>query len=135
MSKHSGSITLGRKQKTRLGGVLLPLLLLIVLALPALFGWLPMPIPLTYGVMSIVTFMVYWKDKAAARKDASRTPEHTLHLLALLCGWPGALMAQQLLRHKTQKQPFRFFFWLTVLLNSVVLIWLVYTLTFRYNGI
>ncbi|MFP5462920.1 MAG: DUF1294 domain-containing protein, partial [Gammaproteobacteria bacterium] len=32
-------------------------------------------------------------------------------------GWPGALLAQQLLRHKTSKQSFLFGYWTTVLLN------------------
>lgn len=47
-----------------------------------------------------------------------RVPENTLHLLALLGGWPGALYAQQTLRHKTQKTSFRIVFWMTVLANS-----------------
>ena len=45
------------------------------------------------------------------------TPEAALHLLSLCCGWPGALYAQQLLRHKTVKVSFRVGFWFTVVLN------------------
>ncbi|HBH72150.1 MAG TPA: hypothetical protein DDY43_01605 [Synechococcales bacterium UBA10510] len=42
-----------------------------------------------------------------------------LHLLALLGGWPGGLIARHKLRHKTIKQPFRFIFWCTVVLNCL----------------
>jgi uncharacterized membrane protein YsdA (DUF1294 family) len=39
--------------------------------------------------------------------------------LALAGGWPGALLAQQVLRHKSTKREFRQVFWATVLLNVV----------------
>ena len=77
-----------------------------------------------YFIISLLTFLVYAKDKSAAKKGAWRTPESTLHLFALFGGWPGALVAQQTLRHKSKKQPFRFVFWLTVLLNCAGLFWL-----------
>jgi uncharacterized membrane protein YsdA (DUF1294 family) len=70
-----------------------------------------------YLVASAITFVAYAIDKRAARKGSWRTKEKTLHLLALIGGWPGALLAQKLLRHKTAKQPFRGVFWLTVVLN------------------
>ena len=75
--------------------------------------------------VSVVTFVVYWWDKNAARKGESRTPENTLHILALLGGWPGALVAQQTLRHKTQKQSFRVVFWLSIVVNLAVFTWLL----------
>ncbi len=65
-------------------------------------------------VMSVITFIVYAVDKNAARRNTRRVPEKNLHLLALLGGWPGALLAQQMLRHKSVKQPFRVLFWATV---------------------
>lgn len=77
-----------------------------------------------YFVLSLLTFLVYAKDKSAAKKGRWRTPESTLHLFSFFGGWPGALVAQQKLRHKSQKQPFRFIFWLTVLLNCAGLGWL-----------
>jgi uncharacterized membrane protein YsdA (DUF1294 family) len=52
-----------------------------------------------------------------------RTPESTLHLLSVLGGWPGALVAQQMFRHKSRKLEFQIVFWLTVLLNCGVLGW------------
>lgn len=74
-----------------------------------------------YLSLGIITFAVYAWDKAAARRGAWRVPEATLHVLAVLGGWPGALAAQQVLRHKTRKQPFRTVFWFTVGLNSAAL--------------
>ncbi len=77
-----------------------------------------------YLVVSLLTFIIYARDKSAAQKGAWRTPENTLHLLSLIGGWPGALIAQQKLRHKSRKQPFRFIFWITLLVNCGALIWL-----------
>ncbi len=70
-----------------------------------------------YSAMSMATFIVYWLDKRAAARGDWRVAENTLHGLSLLCGWPGALLAQELLRHKSAKPAFRRLFWLTVVLN------------------
>ena len=73
----------------------------------------PMP-PAVWGAymaMSMATFIVYAGDKRAARLGQPRVPERTLHGLALACGWPGALLAQQLLRHKSAKSEFLRRFW------------------------
>jgi uncharacterized membrane protein YsdA (DUF1294 family)/cold shock CspA family protein len=72
-----------------------------------------------YLGMSALTFVVYAADKAAAEAQSWRTPESTLHVLALAGGWPGALVAQQFMRHKSTKQGFREAFWSTVMLNVV----------------
>ena len=66
-------------------------------------------------LLSALTYVLYAKDKRAASQDLRRTPEQTLHWLALLGGWPGALLAQARLRHKTQKQPFKTLLWLTII--------------------
>jgi uncharacterized membrane protein YsdA (DUF1294 family) len=71
--------------------------------------------------MSLVTYAVYAADKSAARKRRHRVPERTLHLLALLGGWPGALLAQRVLRHKTSKPHFLLVFRLTALLHGILL--------------
>lgn len=78
-----------------------------------------------YLLASVVTLVAYAGDKSAASHDRWRTPESTLHLLAIAGGWPGALIAQQLLRHKSTKQQFRQVFWMTVVLNVVTLTALV----------
>ncbi len=78
-----------------------------------------------YLVLSLVTLLVYFLDKLAAKNKQWRTPEKTLHLLALLGGWPGALVAQQLFRHKSKKAAFQRIFWLTVFTNCTLLVWLI----------
>jgi uncharacterized membrane protein YsdA (DUF1294 family)/cold shock CspA family protein len=81
------------------------------------WGTPPLLLPVVYLALSAVTFIAYAWDKAAAMRAARRTPESTLHLLALAGGWPGALLAQQWLRHKSSKTSFRAVFWITVALN------------------
>ncbi|MDP1655014.1 MAG: DUF1294 domain-containing protein [Hylemonella sp.] len=76
-----------------------------------------MLVGLCYGLSSLITFAVYAVDKSAARTGGRRVPERTLHLLALLGGWPGALLARQWLRHKSRKPRFSAMLWLTVLGN------------------
>jgi len=71
----------------------------------------------TYLGVSLLTFVLYASDKAAAQRGTWRVSESTLHLLAMAGGWPGALVAQQILRHKSSKQEFRTTFWGTVLIN------------------
>jgi len=74
--------------------------------------------------MSLLTYLMYYADKRAARRNDQRTPENVLHLAALLGGWPGALIAQQLHRHKSIKTSFRSVFWVTVVLNIGALVYL-----------
>ena len=73
---------------------------------------------------SVIAFATYALDKSAAQNDRWRTRESTLHLLALAGGWPGALIAQKVLRHKSRKRLFQIVFWATVILNCGALIWL-----------
>lgn len=85
---------------------------------------LPWQVPAAYGLLSLVCLGVYAHDKRQAQAGQWRTPESTLHSLALLGGWPGALLAQQWLRHKSSKASFLRVFWCTVVLNVVGLVWL-----------
>ena len=71
-----------------------------------------------YAVMSVVTFVAYWVDKRAAVRDRRRVPEARLHLMELLGGWPGALVAQILVRHKSRKLSYQIVFWLIVILHA-----------------
>ena len=99
--------------------------LLIVCALPlsgSLSMWLSgiSLVPLTaYGLVSVLAFFLYWADKRKARADAWRTPENILHAVELAGGWPGALIAQQVFRHKTRKVSFQILFWMIVALHQV----------------
>ena len=81
---------------------------------------------LVYGFLALnfATFIAYGLDKSAARRGAWRISESTLLLLGLAGGWPGALIAQQVFRHKSSKTSFRVLLWITILLNCGVLVWL-----------
>lgn len=91
------------------------LMLVVSLVWQAPYGWF-----LLYLTVSLVTFALYAIDKQQAAIGAMRVPEPRLHLLALVGGWPGALLAQQFLRHKTVKASFRRGFWITVVGNVVL---------------
>lgn len=106
------------------GQLLLAAGFLGLLALAVLAGVFPGLVLGAYFGASALTFLVYAADKSAARNDRRRTPEDTLHLLALAGGWPGAMLAQQLLRHKSTKASFRTKFWCTVAVNCAILGWL-----------
>lgn len=94
-------------------------------AVAAMVGRLPLLVAGLYLLMSLVAWIAYALDKSAAQRDQWRIQENTLHLFALLGGWPGALAAQQILRHKSKKAAFRFAFWLTVSANCALLLWLL----------
>jgi len=71
-------------------------------------------------VMSLVCFAAYGLDKRRAANGSRRIPEQTLHILALLGGWPGALLGQRQFRHKTKKLSFLIVFWCVVVLHVAV---------------
>jgi uncharacterized membrane protein YsdA (DUF1294 family) len=79
-----------------------------------------------YLAVSLVTAIAYAIDKSAAQSGRWRTRETTLHFLSLIGGWPGALVAQTLFRHKSQKRSFRLIFWATVVANCSALAWLCF---------
>src|SRR6476469_7260963 len=72
------------------------------------------------AVTSCACFVAYGLDKRRAVNGSRRVPERTLHLLAFLGGWPGALLGQRQFRHKTKKVPFRILFWVVVVSHVAV---------------
>ena len=96
------------------------------LLVAAYFNRIPSLLVLAYFAVSLITFVVYAWDKFSARRGGWRTAESTLHLLALAGGWPGALVAQRLLRHKSRKQKFLLVFWASVLLNVAAVAYLAW---------
>lgn len=88
-------------------------------------GKLPLVVLIAYLIGSCVAYLAYVFDKAAPLKGQWRTPESTLHLFGLVGGWPGAMLAQRTLRHKTKKQSFQAAYWATVVLNCAALGWLL----------
>jgi uncharacterized membrane protein YsdA (DUF1294 family)/cold shock CspA family protein len=94
---------------------------LVALATLTALGRLEISWLALYYVASIITYGSYAGDKRAAQNAARRTPEAKLHLMSLVGGWPGALIAQVLLRHKTRKPSFLIGYWLTVIINCIAL--------------
>ena len=101
------------------------LFLLVVCGL-AVRGSLPAAVAALYLIASAAAFIAYRIDKSAALANAWRTPESTLHLIALIGGWPGALIAQRVFHHKSRKLSFQLVFWTTVALNCAALAWFVW---------
>jgi len=97
----------------------------VFLGAGAAAGSVAWPVPAFYAAASVFTFFAYAWDKSSARHGHWRTPEATLHLYSLLGGWPGALAAQYLLRHKSQKTAFLRVFWVTAAMNAAALAWLL----------
>ena len=93
---------------------------LAALALLVVTGAVPAVLLLGQLGASALSFGLYARDKSAARTGGWRVPEASLHLVDLLGGWPGGLVARHVLRHKTRKQPFQRNFWLTAALNVIL---------------
>ena len=116
----------GGARSGRAGGLpMLAVLFFAFVAVCTLAGKLPLAIAGMYVGASVLAFAIYAWDKAAAQNGHWRTQEKTLHMIALFGGWPGALFAQKVLRHKSSKTSFQVTFWVTVLINCGVLGWLL----------
>jgi uncharacterized membrane protein YsdA (DUF1294 family)/cold shock CspA family protein len=75
-----------------------------------------------YVGASIVCFIIYAIDKSAALQGRWRVSESALLLLGIAGGWPGAIIAQQLLRHKTSKRSFQAPFAGSVIVNVLAFV-------------
>jgi uncharacterized membrane protein YsdA (DUF1294 family)/cold shock CspA family protein len=95
---------------------------LVLFAIVGVLWRPPLLVAGIYAGVSVITFIAYALDKSAAARGAWRTPERALHGLSLAGGWPGALLAQQFLRHKTTKAEFRAVFWGTVAVNVIAFV-------------
>jgi uncharacterized membrane protein YsdA (DUF1294 family) len=98
---------------------------MLFVAVETFRGSLPPAVIATYSAVSMWTFLVYWIDKSAAKLGRWRTKESTLLLLGVAGGWPGAVLAQRVVRHKSRKRSFQVAFWGTVVMNSIALGWLL----------
>ncbi|MBJ9949170.1 DUF1294 domain-containing protein [Acinetobacter bereziniae] len=98
---------------------------IVALAILSISGLLNGMILLFVSIINVMTYWFYAQDKEAAQINQRRVPENTLHILAFLGGWPAAWLAQQRLRHKTQKQPFRKIYFCTIVFNILLILWLI----------
>ena len=98
-----------------------PLALIPFLVMTAKTGSFTYGLCTAFAVNSLLTLLFYWEDKHLAQYKYWRIPEKCLHAWELLCGWPGALYAQQAFRHKRSKTSFMAVFWLCAIANVTVL--------------
>ena len=96
---------------------ILSCLFLICIGVLVFFKKLDPIILILFLLLSFITFLLYRQDKIKAKNDEWRIAENTLHFFSLIGGWPGALIAQRRLRHKSRKQSFLVVFYVTVILN------------------
>ncbi len=71
-------------------------------------------------IVNIATFFLYGLDKLLASAQTRRVPERTLHFTAFFFGSPGALLAMNLFRHKTQKTSFQLMLAFLVLVQVII---------------
>lgn len=124
---------------SRIRGVKLKLLVCVLLCALPLGGSLSLCVTgstglplLAYGLASGLAFAVYGYDKQQAKAGEWRIPEKVLHAIELLGGWPGALLAQQVFRHKTRKLSYQLWFWLTVAVHQALWIDVLYLNFFKF---
>ncbi len=94
----------------------------VVYMLVALAWRVPNWFAALYVGASVICFAAYAADKSAAVAGNWRIAESTLLFLGLAGGWPGAIVAQQVLRHKSNKASFRSAFWGSVVINVVAFV-------------
>ena len=86
--------------------------------------WIPC---FLYPGMSLIAFAAYSEDKRRAQQDKWRISEDNLHLLEMMGGWPGGLIAQCIFRHKSSKDSYQRTFWAIVILHQIGwLFWLLF---------
>ena len=109
-------------------------LFLTLMSIAVLLKTIPLFVLIIYLSASLLTFLLYWSDKRAAKDGARRIPEKILQLLSLMGGWPGGLFAQRIFRHKSTKPSFQFTYWATVILNITVFFIIASPLARRQAG-
>ena len=78
-----------------------------------------------FAAVNLIAFAAFGIDKQRAERERRRLPEAHLLLLALFGGALGAVLGQQVFRHKTLKQPFRALLIGTVIVNIAVAVWVL----------
>ena len=89
---------------------------LLILAFYLILAVIAPALAISSFLISLITVGLFVIDKRAAKQGTYRVPEGSLLIAALLGGWPGALIARPLLRHKTRKTRFITFFWASIVL-------------------
>lgn len=108
----------------------LSVIYLLALAVLSYYHYLSIKLLTVLIAINVISFLIYAVDKYKAKKGYWRIKETTLHLMSLIGGWPGAALAQKLLKHKNRKVAFQIRYWLTIVVNITVLT----TLFYFYHG-
>lgn len=101
-------------------------LFLCIVAALVYVGRLPVLVLGVYLVASAVALLIYELDKSAAKNRRWRVRESLLLLIGLVGGWPGALVAQKLLRHKSNKPAFQIAFRIGIAINCALLAFMLW---------
>ena len=94
----------------------------VTLLVASAFSAIPSFFLLMLSLVNAYTYWIYAKDKKAAQNNEQRVPEQHLLTMSLVGGWTAAWFAQQNLRHKTQKQPFKKYYQIMIGLNILLMI-------------
>lgn len=101
--------------------------LILTIIFLILFSYIGLYLIISYLIsINLVIFLFYGFDKMIAGSNRMRIPELVLHSLALAGGSPAGLLAQKLFRHKTIKTSFQIIYWLIVILQIILIIWLLF---------
>jgi uncharacterized membrane protein YsdA (DUF1294 family)/cold shock CspA family protein len=114
----------------------LPIGLFVILYIVVAILWHPPYwVLFLYLGTSLLCILIYWLDKFAAAQGSWRVSESALLLLGLAGGWPGALIAQRLLHHKTRKRSFQSAFAGSVVVNIIAFVVLTSPLIARLEAL
>jgi uncharacterized membrane protein YsdA (DUF1294 family)/cold shock CspA family protein len=101
----------------------LPIALFVILYIVIAIIWQPPYwVLFVYLGTSLLCILIYSLDKSAAAQGRWRVSESALLLLGLAGGWPGAIIAQRLLHHKTKKRSFQSAFAGSIVVNIVAFV-------------
>lgn len=76
-------------------------------------------------IVNCTAFVLFYYDKHAARDRLWRVSEGTLLPFALIGGSVGTIAGQQVMRHRTRKEPFRTMLYSIAALQVVGIGWLI----------
>lgn len=85
-----------------------------------------------YTIMSLICFILFYIDKKRSETNGWRIAEYYLHLVELLGGWPGALLGQKYIRHKTQKWKYKLVLWAIILVHAAFWGYFFYGLSTKF---
>jgi len=82
-------------------------------------------------IMNLLTILMFKIDKYKAEKNKWRIKESTLHFLSFMGGSLGAIFAEKKFHHKNAKKSFYLVTYLSVLVDVIVLVAIIYFVYFR----